>query len=174
LDPKFCLLVSVSSLSCKSLMQKSMAPGCHATKFCMVAHNICESSVCNLLHFTSLVIRIWRWCIDYWKNLCTYDLSYDMFEVNEAFLSSYLLDAFCHVYLMQRNKLNFFSYCINVCNIICFYELIWMWLHVSANISHYQIHSIFINSKNSEYNVFKYPGVEPTTKISRGSKNNLS
>lgn len=47
-------------------------------------------------------------------------------------------------------------------------------LHVSAKISHYQVNSIFINSKNNEYNAFKYTGVEPTINISRGSKNNLS
>lgn len=120
LDPKFFLAVSVSTFSCKSLMHKSKAPDCHVTKFCMVAHNICESSLLDLLHFIPLVVRIWRFL----ENLCICDISYDTCEGNEAFLSLYLLDAFCQVYLLQRNKLNFFSYCINVCNINCFYEMI--------------------------------------------------
>jgi hypothetical protein len=63
--------------------------------------------------------------------------------------------------------------------LMCAVEFVFMnwyelWLHVSARISHYQVNSIFINSKNSEYNALEYPGVEPTTNIARGSKNNLS
>jgi hypothetical protein len=38
-----------------------------ATKFCMVATNICGSSVWNLLHFTLLASRILRWLLNFWK-----------------------------------------------------------------------------------------------------------
>jgi hypothetical protein len=37
------------------------------TKFCVVAHNICGSSVWNLLHVILLAPRILRRLLDFWK-----------------------------------------------------------------------------------------------------------
>ena len=38
-----------------------------ATKLCMMAPNVCGSSVRNLLHVTLLTPRILRWLLDFWK-----------------------------------------------------------------------------------------------------------
>jgi len=37
------------------------------TKFCMVAHNICGTSVWNLFHVTLLAPRILKWILNFWK-----------------------------------------------------------------------------------------------------------
>jgi hypothetical protein len=37
------------------------------SEFCMVAHNICGSSVQNSFHVTSPVLRILIWLLDFWK-----------------------------------------------------------------------------------------------------------
>ena len=51
-----------------------------ANKLCMVAPNICGSSVCNLLHVTVLARRILRWLLDFLGNLCSTDLLYKLFK----------------------------------------------------------------------------------------------
>jgi hypothetical protein len=42
-----------------------------ATKFCAVTPNICDSSVCHLLHVTLLALRILRGLLDFLKICAT-------------------------------------------------------------------------------------------------------
>jgi hypothetical protein len=55
-----------------ALSQRRTNPGSQfdgATKFWLVAPNICGSSVCNLLHVALLVLKIFRWIIRFLENL---------------------------------------------------------------------------------------------------------
>jgi len=53
----------------KHFIRGAQIPGARslATRFCVVAPNICGSSVWNLLHITVLVPRILSWLPDFWK-----------------------------------------------------------------------------------------------------------
>jgi hypothetical protein len=98
-----------------------------------------------------------------------------MCEINKAFPSLYLLDAFFHVYLMQRNKQNFLCYCINRHSIKLSLLTDRNCVHVLAKISYYQVNSVCLLIP-STVNIthLSVQSIEQTAKLSTGSKNNLS
>jgi len=65
-----------------------------ASKFCLVAPDICGSSVWNLLCVALVVPRILRWLLDFWKVFATllyHNKRYVLFEALTSFEDSELI-----------------------------------------------------------------------------------
>ena len=73
------------SLGIMSRGNKSCAQATVATKFCMVASNICGSVVWNLSDFTLLSLRILRWLLNFWKIFAS--LIMRMYEIHKYSIS---------------------------------------------------------------------------------------
>jgi hypothetical protein len=59
-------------------VQKIRAPSCEGDILCVVASNICRSSVRNLLHVTHVAPRFLMWLLGFRKNLCLHGVLYNL------------------------------------------------------------------------------------------------